>query len=329
MVLADRPGKLCAAKRSTVLQYRRPAMRIAIPDLISNSYFPVIAAVELGFFKREGLDVRLELMVPFEKALAALGDGSIQFLGCSSHLVVGGFPEWRGAKLLCAQAQGMYWFLVIRSDLKAARGDLGAVKGLRIGAAHWVGMALRHLLAESGIDPERDRVQIAPIPGAHDPGVSFGVMAAQALAEGRVDGFWANGMGAELAVRRGVGTVVLDARRDPSVPSYTMASVVASDQLIAEEPGAAAAAVRSVVAAQRALKENVALARRVGRKLFPETEAELITDLIARDLPFYSATISRKDVERMIGFSRAAGILKRHPDYEEVVSTRFEPLWGG
>jgi ABC-type nitrate/sulfonate/bicarbonate transport system substrate-binding protein len=303
-------------------------MRIAIPDLISNSYFPVIAAVELGLFKREGLDVELELMVPVEKALAALGDGSLQFLGCSSHLVVGGFPEWRGAKLLCAQAQGMYWFLVIRSDLKAARGDLNVVKGRRIGAAHWIGMALRQLLAESGIIPERDGVQIAPIPGAHDAGMSFGVMAAQALEEGRVDGFWANGMGAELAVRRGVGTVVLDARRDPGVPSYTMASVVASDRLIAEEPEVAAAAVRSVVAAQRALKRNVALARRIGRKLFPETEAELITDLISRDLPFYSAEILRNDVEHMIGFSRAAGILKRHPGYEEVVATRFELLWG-
>jgi NitT/TauT family transport system substrate-binding protein len=95
-------------------------MKIAIPDLISNSYFPVIAAVELGMFKREGLDVELELVVPVEKALAALGDGSLEFLGCSSHLVVGGFPEWHGAKLLCAQAQGMYWFLVMRSDLKAA-----------------------------------------------------------------------------------------------------------------------------------------------------------------------------------------------------------------
>jgi NitT/TauT family transport system substrate-binding protein len=304
-------------------------MRIAIPDLISNSYFPVIAAVELGIFKREGLDVELELMVPVEKALAALGDGSLHFLGCSSHLVVGGFPEWHGAKLLCAQAQGMYWFLVIRSDLKAARGDLNVVKGCRICAAHWVGMALRQLLAESGIDPERDRVQIAPIPGAHDAGVSFGVMAAQALEEGRVDGFWANGMGAELAVRRGVGTIVLDARRDPGVPSYTMASVVASDRLIGEEPEAAAAVVRSVVAAQRALKQNVALARQIGRKLFPETEAELITDLIYRDLPFYSAAISRNEVEHMIEFSRAAGILKRHPDYEEVVATRFEPLWSG
>ena len=48
-------------------------MKIAIPDLISNSYFPVIAAVELGMFKREGLDVELELVVPVEKALAAMG----------------------------------------------------------------------------------------------------------------------------------------------------------------------------------------------------------------------------------------------------------------
>src|ERR1700722_11370810 len=304
MVLAERPGKLCAAKRSTVLQYRRPAMRIAIPDLISNSYFPVFAAVELGFFKREGLDVQLELMVPFEKALAALGDGSIQFLGCSSHLVVGGFPEWRGAKLLCAQAEGMYWFLVMRSDLNAKPGDLGAVKGRRIGAAHWVGMALRQLLIETGIDPARDNVEIAPIHGAHGAGMSFGVMAAQALEERRVDGFWANGMGAELAVRRGVGTVVLDARRDPTAPDYTMACVVASDRLIAERPQGAAAAVRAIVRAQQALRENVGLATTIGRKLFPAAEAELITDIVRRDLPFYSAEINRDAIERMIGFSQ-------------------------
>jgi NitT/TauT family transport system substrate-binding protein len=303
-------------------------MKIAIPDLISNSYFPVIAAVELGLFKREGFDVELELVVPVEKALAALDDGSVEFLGCSSHLVVGGFPEWRDAKLLCAQAQGMYWFLVMRSDLNAARGDLSVVKGRRIGAAHWIGMALRQWLAEVGIDPERDGVQIAPILGAHGAGMSFGVMAAQALEDGRVDGFWANGMGAELAVRRGVGSVVVDARRDPGVPDYTMASVVASDRLIAERPEVTAAAVRAIVGAQRALKEDVELARGIGRKLFPETEAELIADLIQRDLPFYSAAISQPAVERMIGFSQAAGILKRHPAYEDVVATQFEPLWG-
>jgi len=302
-------------------------MKIAIPDLISNSYFPVIAAVELGCFREEGLDVDLELVVPVENALTALKDGSLEFLGCSSHLVVGGFAEWRGAKLLCAQSQGMYWFLVMRSDLKAARGDLNALKGRRIGAAYWVGMALRELLRERGLDPERNGIDIAPIPGAHGAGMSFGVMAAQALADGRVDGFWANGMGAELAVRRGVGTVVLDARRDPGVPNYTMATVVASDRLIETKPDVAAAAVRAIVKAQAALKHNAELATDIGRRLFPETEASVIADLIRRDAPYYDAAVSQEAVERMIDFSIAAGVLKRRPAYEEVVATQFAPLW--
>ncbi len=34
-------------------------MRIAVPDLVSNSYFPAVAAVELGFFKEQGMDVEL------------------------------------------------------------------------------------------------------------------------------------------------------------------------------------------------------------------------------------------------------------------------------
>jgi NitT/TauT family transport system substrate-binding protein len=304
-------------------------MKIAIPDLISNSYFPVIAAVELGMFKQEGLNVDLELVVPVENALAALKNGSLALLGCSSHLVVGGFPEWHGAKLLCAQAQGIYWFLVMRSDLKPARGDLNIVKGRRIGAAHWVGMALRQLLREAGVDVDRDGVQIAPIPGAHGAGMSFGVMAAKALEDGRVDGFWANGMGAELAVRRGIGAVVLDARRDSGVSDYTMASLVASDHLIATEPETAAAAVRAIVKTQRALQQNVGLAGVIGRRLFPETEAGLIVELIRRDLPYYSAAISREAVGRMIHFSQSAGILKRSPAYEEVVATEFAPLWQG
>ena len=49
-------------------------MKIAIPDMISNSYFPAIAAVELGFFKAEGIDVQLELIFPVNKTLEVLRD---------------------------------------------------------------------------------------------------------------------------------------------------------------------------------------------------------------------------------------------------------------
>ena len=29
-------------------------MKLAVPDVISNSYFPAAAAIELGFFREEG-----------------------------------------------------------------------------------------------------------------------------------------------------------------------------------------------------------------------------------------------------------------------------------
>src|SRR5215468_12115372 len=110
-------------------------MKLAVPDMISNSYFPAIAAAELGFFREEGLNVDVELVFPVDRAYAALRDGQIDFVGGSAHSALAAFPQWKGAKLLCAQAQGMYWFLVMHKDVGAGRGELGAIVGRRIGAA--------------------------------------------------------------------------------------------------------------------------------------------------------------------------------------------------
>ena len=307
-------------------------MKLAVPDMISNSYFPAIAAIELGCFKQEGLDVSLELIFPVDKSYAALRDGAVDFVGGSAHSALAAFPQWQGAKLLCAQGQGMYWFLVMHKDLGAKRGDLSVVKGRSIGAAPWVEMGLRRLLIEGGIDLARDGVKIAPVPGAQGAGVNFGVTAAKALEERKIDGFWANGMGTEVAVRRGVGTVVLDVRRgDGPKPcfNYTMASIACSDRLIERSPETAAAAVRAMVKTHAALKQNVALATEIGRKLFPPSEAELIAELIRRDLPYYDASISRDFVAGMNQFSRDVGNLKGDVPYESVVATQFSHLWKG
>src|SRR5881392_255965 len=111
--------------------------------MISNSYFPAIAAIELGFFKEQGLDVSLEMIFPVDKAYAALRDGTVDFVGGSAHSALAAFPQWQGVKLLCAQAQGMYWFLVMHKDLGGRRGEIGVVKGKSIAAAPWVEMGLR------------------------------------------------------------------------------------------------------------------------------------------------------------------------------------------
>jgi ABC-type nitrate/sulfonate/bicarbonate transport system substrate-binding protein len=305
-------------------------MKLAVPDMISNSYFPAEAAVELGFFKAEGLDVELELIFPVDKAYAALRDGAVDFVGGSAHSALAAFPGFRGIKLICAQAQGMYWFLVMHSDLRARRGDISVVKGRSIGAAPWVDKGLRGLLIEAGLDLERDRVRIAPVPGSLEAGVNFGVTAAKALEERKIDGFWANGMGAEVAVRRGVGSIVLDVRRgDGPKPcfNYTAATIAATDALIARAPDTAAAAVRAIVKTQAALKANVTRAAEVGNKLFPASEAALIVDLIRRDLPYYDAALSREFIAGMTEFARRQHILDHDLTYEQVVATQFATLW--
>jgi len=305
-------------------------MRLAVPDLISNSYFPALAAAELGFFAREGLAVSADLIFPVDRAYAALRDGAVDFVGGAAHGALAAFPEWQGVRLLGALAQHMYWFLVMRAELGIARGDLAALRGRRIGAAPWVEMGLHRLLAAAGLDPARDRIEIAPVPGATGAGVNFGLTAAEALAAGTIDGFWANGMAAELAVTSGAGSIVLDVRRGDGpagCADYTMPVLATTERLIERSPDIAAAAVRALVATQNALRLDVSRATEVGRRRFPPREAALIAGIIRRDLPFYDASISETSVAAINAFSRDAGVLRGDVPYDRIVATQFRGLW--
>lgn len=305
-------------------------MRIAVPDLVSNSYFPAVAAAALGFFAAEGLDAELQLISPVPKTMEALRDNALDFVAGPAHAALSAFPEWKGAKLVVALAQKTFWLLILRSDLGAAIGDVQAVKGLRIGAAPGPDVALRRLLAEAGIDLERDRVNIAPVPGASGPGVSFGVHAAQCLEEGTIDGFWANGMGSELAVRSGIGSVILDVRRGmgpSSAQHYTFSGLVTTEANIAREPESVAAAVRAIVNTQKALRKDHSIATIVGERLFPPTEAGLIAELVERDLPYYDPAIPAEVVEGLNQFARDIGLLSGPVPYDQVVATQFRHEW--
>ncbi len=298
-------------------------LKIAVPDLISNSYFPAVAAVELGMFRAQGFDAEIELIFPVNKAYAALREGTVDCVAGSAHSALAAFPEWQGVKLVCAQGQGMYWFLVMRSDIEAARGDVSVVKGRKIGAAPWVDLGLKQLLIAAGIDEERDNVTIAPVPNTGSPSVNFGLTAAKALEERLIDGFWANGMGTEVAVRSGAGKVVLDIRRGDGPAecfNYTMASLAMTDDFLARHPDAAARLTAAMNETHAALKSDLTRAEQVGRKVFPEREASLISTLVERDLPYYSTTISPEFVAGMNDFARKRGILSGNPAYKDVVA---------
>ena len=137
-------------------------MRLTVADAISPSYFVAIAAIQLGFFQQEGVDMEFVFSPP--NPSQALKDGTIDFFGGSPYTGLRTFPGWRGGVLLCALSHYTYWFLAIRSDIKCERGDVSAVKGLRLSASADPGLTMKRLLEEAGIDLQRDNVRIVPNP---------------------------------------------------------------------------------------------------------------------------------------------------------------------
>jgi ABC-type nitrate/sulfonate/bicarbonate transport system substrate-binding protein len=304
-------------------------MKITVSDVVSPSYFVATAAVELGFFKDEGVDA--EFVHPPLDVSEALHDGALDFVGASPYLSLSAFPGWRGGKILCALSHYTYWFIAVRADLRATRGDVNALKGLRISAAPRVGLTLKRLLEEAGIDMERDNVQIVP-PPPHDRKGSWARQGAQAIEEGLADGFWGNGMRVAYAERKGMATPLLDIRRGDGPPAarmYTFPALVTSERLIAEHPEAAAGAVRAVVKTQQALKAEPSLATRAARRLFPPEELEMISDLIARDAPFYDPAVTEEMIAKTVQFAREIGVLSGPVTYDRAVATQFRELWKG
>jgi ABC-type nitrate/sulfonate/bicarbonate transport system substrate-binding protein len=305
--------------------------KLLVADLDSPSYFVATAAVELGFFKQEGIEI--ECIYGAKNGPERLRDGTLHFFGGPAYAAIRAFPGWNGAKLLCALAQYSYWFMGVRADLDIKQGDVHAVKGLRISSSTaWPGVGLRHMLADAGIDLERDNVRIVASPSSGRDQELRGGDGVLAIEQNIADGFWGNGMKLAVAERAGVAKLQLDLRRGDGPPGarwYNFAAFTTTERLIKERPDVAAGAVRAIVKTQKALKAEPALAAEVGKRLFPPEEAALITGLIERDAPFYDATISQEAVDGLNRFSQAAALLGEPVPYDRIVATQFKHLWNG
>jgi NitT/TauT family transport system substrate-binding protein len=302
-------------------------MRIAVPDFVSSTFVPLIVAKELGLFKQEGQNVEI-VHIPGLGGIEALRDGTVDLSAGPAHSPPVIFPEWCGVKLLASIAQGMPWMLVMKADL-AKRGEIAAVKGRRIAVDRGPERVFRYLLRQTGIDIERDHVELVS-PPTNGAAISFGVAAGRALAEGRVDGFWANVLGCELAVHLAGACVVIDTRRGdgpPGAGNYSFAALVVKESLIEAEPERIEAVIRALVRAQSMIRHDPIRAAEVARKLFPPVEAELMGQILPRDAEFYRPSITTDAIDEMNRFVKAVGLLSSSVPYEQIVATRFRNLW--
>ncbi len=231
-------------------------MRITVADAISPSYFVAIAAVQLGFFEEEGVD--MEFVFPPADPSRALREGVVDFYGGSPYTGLHAFPGWRGGVLLCALSHYTYWFLAVRSDLEFERGDVSAVKGLRLSASALPGLTMKRVLEEAGIDLQRDNVRIVATPRRTSQNWAWDGV--DVLEQGVADGYWGNGLRADLGVKRGIAKIVLDIRRGDGPPAarhWTFPALVTTERLVKEHPDVAAGAVRAIVKTQRALRADM------------------------------------------------------------------------
>jgi ABC-type nitrate/sulfonate/bicarbonate transport system substrate-binding protein len=242
-------------------------MQITVADSISPSYFVAIAAVQLGFFREEGVDMEF-VFTPADPS-QALRDGVVDFYGGSPYTGLHRFPGWRGGAVLCALSQYTYWFLAVRSDLTCERGDVSAVKGLRISASVLPGLTLKRVLEEAGLDLQKENVRIVPsLPRTSQNWAWDGV---DAIEQGIADGYWGNGLRADLGVKRGIARILLDVRRGDGPPAarhFTFPALITTERLVKEQPKVAAAAVRAIVKTQKALKADPQLAAKAAQRLF-------------------------------------------------------------
>ena len=79
-------------------------------------------------------------------------------------------------------------------------------------------------------------------------------------------------MATEIAIRRGVGKVLLDVRRGdgpPAARNFTFTGLVTTDALIGRDPERIAATVRAIVKTHKALRADPTRAAEVGKRRFP------------------------------------------------------------
>jgi ABC-type nitrate/sulfonate/bicarbonate transport system substrate-binding protein len=284
--------------------------------------------VQLGFFKEEG--VEMEFVFPPADPSQALRDGVVDFYGGSPYTGLHRFPGWRGGAVLCALSHYTYWFLAVRSDLTCARGDVRAVKGLRLSASVLPGLTLKRLLEDAGIDVQRDNVRLVASPRRLSQNWAWDGV--DAIEQGVADGYWGNGLRADLGVKRGIATILLDVRRGdgpPAARTWTFPALITTERLVQEQPDIAAAAVRAIVKTQRALRAAPQLAAKAAQRLFPAEEASLIVFEVARDVEFYDATVTEEMIAHASRFAVEMGVLEGEVRYGELVATQFAPLWRG
>jgi NitT/TauT family transport system substrate-binding protein len=131
-------------------------IRVALPAK-SMGYLPLFAAIHQGFFKDEGIDVEITMMLP-QLAHNALLSGDVDYHGVADsalHLAARGAPM----KAIFFGARRPNYFLMAKAQIKS----VSELRGKYIGMVRFgdtIELASRIALKREGLDLQKDAIPI-------------------------------------------------------------------------------------------------------------------------------------------------------------------------
>lgn len=283
-------------------------------------YAPQYAAIELGFFKDEGIDLTLENGAGADKVMTALisGEADIGFMGSEASIYVyrQGSADYAVNFAQLTQRAGN--FLVGRTPQKDfSWQDLKGKTVLGGRAGGMPQMVFEYILKKNGIDPKKDLVI--------DQSIDFGLTAAAFTgntADYTVE-FEPFATGLE---KEGNGCVVASLGVDSGYVPYTAYS--AKKSYLEANPHLIQAFTNAIQSGLEYVNthssEEIA---KVIRPQFPETEEAVIASIIERyktqDTWKNDTIFEKESFDLLQNILKEAGELEEYVPYENLVVTEF------
>jgi NitT/TauT family transport system substrate-binding protein len=278
-------------------------------------YLPLYVAADKGFFKQEGLDVKLVSTGGDEKTFAAVVTNNAQF-GVSDPIFAAIARErGKGGKVVAAVVKGVpFWVVTFKNDIKKFDDPTGFA-GKRIGtysAPSTSYAVMRDLLQNSG----------HPVNGKIVQG-AFGTL---------VPMLKANQSDMALEIEPTVSISVNDGAHIVYSPAHVLGDfaftgITVSDDYFNSHPAEIQHVVNAVAKAMTYIHSDFNGALEVAKKEFPEVKEavlrQALTRLIDEGTIPKSPMLSKKAWDRAVAMRKEIGDMKGTGSFDETVDMKF------
>ena len=299
-------------------------VRIGVPERENIQYISLWVALGAGYLQAEGLDPELVVAPVPNQSGQLLLDHQADVALLQPPVYLGLIAQQRPIVLFASLLANDPINLIVRSDVAAARKldpraplveRLKALKGLRVGVANEPPRRLRVLLAQAGMDADRD-IQMTIVPGE---------LQLEAFSIGRVDALYTHtpfleealvNLGAVLMVNQSAGEIA-------PLSNGQIHTMGAMREYADEHPDVLLAVTRAIARAEDLLhRDGDAAAQALAKSGVPVPSPKHLATIVG----LYRAAVPRTPAVSAAGVERDAVLYPARPampDFSRVHAADF------